>query len=416
MATRKIIDAKHNGEKVWLKSHAQATFMSDGATVEDTIKSMQTGSGGITSESDPIFSASPAFNITDENIENWNGKQDAILDLDEIRSGAGKGATAVQPSTLASVATSGDYSDLSNKPTIPTKLSDLSNDNILTCEFMGEVGDVIWSSINTDRIAIIHDWMNKLSEGKVSILESDEGIYAITYALNYSSDETYGSDKARFSYIFDGYLYEVEYDEVALPVTLTIISKTKIGGEGGSSSEGGSSAYPEVNHGTSDRTFTLTPNTFHVWDEVTSLNLTLGAETSGVANEYLFQFTSGSTPTTLTLPNDIKFSEDLVIEANKIYQISILKGLGSVLSWDNGVALIENKATITSTGNKATVTLQYAAASSLSIKVIHDDGSNTITIPVGEVSGSVNIMSPMISNLRISTITPEFDTNYIYVK
>lgn len=310
--------------------------------------------------------------------------------------------------------------------------------NFLTCEFMGEVGDVIWSSINTDRIAIIHDWMNKLSEGKVSILESDEDIYAITYALNYSSDETYGSDKARFSYIFDGYLYEVEYDEVALPVTLTIVSKTKIGGEGGSntdggaepmvcayriasytanhielenytyngqtmdyregaiisilnpnsadvvfeggtltldgneyeanaftlkvgattlfslgadsgilfpissvvesnsggSSEGGSSAYAEVNHGTSDSTFELTPNTFHIWDEVASLNLTLGTETSGVANEYLFQFVSPATPTTLTLPDDIKFSEDLVIEANKIYQISILKGLGSVLSWD----------------------------------------------------------------------------------
>lgn len=24
-------------------------------------------------------------------------------------------------------------------------------------------------------------------------------------------------------------------------------------------------AYPEINHGTSDTTFTLTPNTFHVW-------------------------------------------------------------------------------------------------------------------------------------------------------
>jgi hypothetical protein len=98
-------------------------------------------------------------------------------------------------------------------------------------------------------------------------------------------------------------------------------------------------AYSEVNHGTSDTTFELTPNTFHVWDEMASMTLTLGAETSGIANEYLFQFTSGSTPTTLTLPNNIKFSEDLVIEANKIYQISILKGLGSVLSWDSVVSI-----------------------------------------------------------------------------
>ena len=40
MATRKIIDPKQNGEKVWLKSHAQATFMSDGSTVEDAINSI----------------------------------------------------------------------------------------------------------------------------------------------------------------------------------------------------------------------------------------------------------------------------------------------------------------------------------------------------------------------------------------
>lgn len=68
---------------------------------------------------------------------------------------------------------------------------------------------------------------------------------------------------------------------------------------GGSSGNG---AYSEIDHGTGDITFALTPNTFHVWDEVSSLTLTLGTETSGVANEYLFQFTSGSTATTLSLP------------------------------------------------------------------------------------------------------------------
>lgn len=47
-------------------------------------------------------------------------KQDVISDLATIRSGAALGATAVQPSDLATVATSGSYNDLSNKPTIPT--------------------------------------------------------------------------------------------------------------------------------------------------------------------------------------------------------------------------------------------------------------------------------------------------------
>lgn len=108
-------------------------------------------------------------------------------------------------------------------------------------------------------------------------------------------------------------------------------------GNGGGSSSGGSGAYAEVNHGTSDTTFTLTPNTFHVWDEVASLDLSFVEETAGVANEFLFQFTSGATPTTLTLPDSIKWANGnaLTIEENKIYQISVLKGLGSVLEFNN---------------------------------------------------------------------------------
>lgn len=107
------------------------------------------------------------------------------------------------------------------------------------------------------------------------------------------------------------------------------------------SSSGDSGSYAEVNHGTSDTAFTLTPNTFHVWDEVASLDLSLAEEQAGVANEYLFQFTSGSTATTLTLPDSIKWANDSAptISENMIYQISVLKGLASVLEF-NKVSLI----------------------------------------------------------------------------
>lgn len=57
--------------------------------------------------------------VTTTEKTTWNGKQDAISDLATIRSGAAAGATAVQPSDLATVATSGSYTDLLNKPTIP---------------------------------------------------------------------------------------------------------------------------------------------------------------------------------------------------------------------------------------------------------------------------------------------------------
>lgn len=82
------------------------------------------GGGGIAVETDPIFSASPAASITEADKQTWSGKQDAISDLATIRSNASKGATAVQPASLASVATSGSYNDLSNKPTIPSAVTE----------------------------------------------------------------------------------------------------------------------------------------------------------------------------------------------------------------------------------------------------------------------------------------------------
>lgn len=86
--------------------------------------------------------------------------------------------------------------------------------------------------------------------------------------------------------------------------------------------------YPLVSHGTADTTFVLTPNTMHIWAEVSAITLTLGTEESGKVNEYLFQFTSGATATTLTLPSDLVWAngEALAPEANKTYQVSIVNG------------------------------------------------------------------------------------------
>lgn len=84
------------------------------------------GGGGITKESDPIFSASPASTITEEKMAEWD-----------------KGATAVQPASLADyalesyvdnevkafgdslakVASSGSYNDLQDKPAIPSAIN-----------------------------------------------------------------------------------------------------------------------------------------------------------------------------------------------------------------------------------------------------------------------------------------------------
>ena len=64
------------------------------------------GGGGISEETDPIFSASPAAGITQAIIDYWNAKQEAIGDLGLIRAGAAAGATALQPGALDGYATS----------------------------------------------------------------------------------------------------------------------------------------------------------------------------------------------------------------------------------------------------------------------------------------------------------------------
>ena len=72
-----------------------------------------------------------------------NTKQDIITDLATIRSGASKGATAVQPEAGKGLF-SGNYNDLTNKPTIPTvpqNISAFTNDSgYLTLETLPKYG------------------------------------------------------------------------------------------------------------------------------------------------------------------------------------------------------------------------------------------------------------------------------------
>jgi hypothetical protein len=90
--------------------------------------------------------------------------------------------------------------------------------------------------------------------------------------------------------------------------------------------------YKVIDHGTNDTTYTLTPNIFHKWDIVNTLNLTLGAEETGITNEYLFQFKSGSEGTSLSLPSNIVWinNEVPIIYPNCLYQVSIFNNLATI--------------------------------------------------------------------------------------
>lgn len=79
----------------------------------------------------------------------------------------------------------------------------------------------------------------------------------------------------------------------------------------------------------------IKPNTFYKFGEVSSLAITLAAEESGILNEYMFEFASGTTPATLSLPDSVKWSggNAPTIEASKTYQISIVNNLAVYASF-----------------------------------------------------------------------------------
>lgn len=98
--------------------------------------------------------------VTDTEKNTWNGKQNAISDLATIRSGASKGATAIQQADLAAVATSGSYNDLADKPTIPAAVT---VDSTITQNGTNPVqGGAIYSALEgkTDKPIVVEivDW------------------------------------------------------------------------------------------------------------------------------------------------------------------------------------------------------------------------------------------------------------------
>lgn len=72
---------------------------------------------------------------------------------------------------------------------------------------------------------------------------------------------------------------------------------------------------------------------YHFTGTLTSLTLTLNAPSSGSLAQYHFDFESGSTTPTLTLPNTITMPDGFVVESSKRYEVDILNNFGVVMAW-----------------------------------------------------------------------------------
>lgn len=96
----------------------------------------------------------------------------------------------------------------------------------------------------------------------------------------------------------------------------------------------GGSIKERIEKASTDTAVTLEPNKLYVFPEMTELDVTLAEITdTSKANEFHFIFQSGTAATTFSIPDTIKVPGSFSIEANKIYEISILENCLCAQSW-----------------------------------------------------------------------------------
>lgn len=336
-------------------------------------------------------------------------KQDNITDLDNIRSGASLGATAVQPSQLSSVAISGSYNDLSNKPTIPfgdyvtldTEQTITGKKYINDTTFRFKNSENTIETVVTNRAISMQpmDGVEKPSSilniqsmtgGKIHITNSNSknqtvwpkqlsvtnlkydtqdrcGVYVDTdenrqqvvvgyfknvngvfYTLSSLSTGKYAEIIADCLYLHSGASSNDELNAAAFKwdnTTNTLDIKRAYYNNGSIETDDVkltlngkevATITDVINHGTSDSSFVITSNEYHVWGQMSTLSLTLAEPSdSTIYNEYAFEFISGPVATTLSLPSTIRWISAPDIQPNMIYQVSIVNNLGVIGGFSN---------------------------------------------------------------------------------
>jgi hypothetical protein len=126
-------------------------------------------------------------------------------------------------------------------------------------------------------------------------------------------------------------------DGSVVTVTQTLSSGTKIAEidvDGTTTNLYAPSAEPKVAVNTVVTEYTFEPNKVYVFSqELAELDVTLSSGEQGYVNEYHFIFESGSTPTELYLPASALVPDDFTVDANKVYEISIMNDLMLYNSW-----------------------------------------------------------------------------------
>ena len=198
-----FIDDSSLNERVETLESKTETLEGKTETLEDKTETLE-GKTETLENKVEVIENKPAYNITDASIEYWNEKQEYISDLQTIREGAASGATALQSEsdptvpghvkaiteadilkwntmsssigdlTLATVAMTGEYSDLLHTPYIPEKLSDLENDNYTVTDQNYVHTDNNFTTDEKNKLADLYNYDDEALDNRITALEVKE--------------------------------------------------------------------------------------------------------------------------------------------------------------------------------------------------------------------------------------------------
>lgn len=246
-------------------------------------------------ETDPTV-PSHVKNITQANITSWNNKSDF----------------------------SGNYNDLSNKPTIPSEVTESTVSGWGFTKNTGTYSKPSGGIPKTDLASAVQTSLGKADTALQSISSSD-----VTSALGYTP---YNSTNPNGYTSNVGTITGITMNGASKGTSGVVDLGTVITSHQDISGKANKISVVQ----TSTSTIEINSNTFYKFGEVASLNITLASITDNtIYNEYMFEFVSGTTATTLTLPSSIKWLETPTIDANKIYQCSIVDNVGLLVGVTN---------------------------------------------------------------------------------
>lgn len=244
-----------------------------------------------------------------------------------------------------------DIGALPDDTPIPTKTSDLTNDSgYITGMEILSYGSSTWADFlaayNANKVVYCRassnsnpasGAQNRLAfMAYVTTATNPTSVEFQYYRSVSSHSETQQGDQVFVYTLTSANAWSVTVRETATKIVAgTGLSSSYSSGTLTLSSTGGASGITEETITTSGAVSQALDagKIYHFTGALTALTITLNAAASGQIAQYHFDFTTGSTVPTLTVPNTVTMPDGFAVEANKRYEIDILNGYGAVMSW-----------------------------------------------------------------------------------